>query len=649
MPEYVSSQEKAALLAQERGLLTEESYQRVRQHALKTGRSILDGAVELELLTPGQVDWLSALAEPCTIAPGYELLDVLGRGGMGIVYLARQEKLDRPVALKVIHLERLNSHNVLGRTQLEARVTAGLRHPHIVAAYDFGMHEGRAFLAMELVEGEDLDSYLNRVGRCDERVAWSIIRQAASALAYAAEQGVVHRDIKPGNMLLTKPIPGVEVGEGVPFVKVVDFGLAFRFQELDATRLTAAGGTLGTPAYMAPEQLKSTDVDQRADIYSLGATAFHLLAGQAPFEDSTPMAVMVAKTTGNQAWREKLPADIAEASRTLILSMTDHHPANRPADYRALLKSIDEVLGKTPSVHPELSATRVLTPSQTHAAVGSAIIATDTVADEAISPTREIPPTTHSAMSKSGILVGTLIGVAAAIGAFLGVRSLVDHFTVEIAKPKVVQRSVEPEYRLTGDVQILFNGTDVPFRRGIRPSGTWRVQQTVDFGNVLVGDEGGSLGYEVAQLLGVGFRRSYQLQFRVVLDKGDVAEVTFDALRDSASGRIPAVRVSAEEVLLGTIHEGTRDFAVREGLQASPPTNREGPKEPRQENLLRIASHQGSYYVQLNGQLVDEIAWQDEATEDPSSSERLEVVTLSVRQGEPMFADMKLTGIQTRQ
>ena len=142
----------------------------------------------------------------------------------------------------MIHLERLNSSNVLGRTQREAQVTAGLRHPHIVAAFDFGMHQGTCVFGDGT--GRRRGSRLvphTRSGRCDERVAWSIIRQAASALAYAAGQGVVHRDVKPGNMLLTEPIPGVEVGEGVPFVKVVDFGLAFQSEEVDATRLTAAG------------------------------------------------------------------------------------------------------------------------------------------------------------------------------------------------------------------------------------------------------------------------------------------------------------------------------------------------------------------------------------------------------------------------
>lgn len=646
MSQSVSSQEKAALLAKQRGLLSEESFQRVQAKAEKSGSSLLDAAVELELLTPGQVDWLSALADPRSTAPGYELLDVLGRGGMGVVYLARQEKLDREVALKVIHLERLSSPNVLGRTQLEARVTAGLRHPHIVAAFDFGMHEGRAYLAMELVEGEDLDSFLTRVGRCDERIAWSIIRQAASALAYAAEQGVVHRDVKPGNMLLTKPIPGVEVGEGVPFVKVVDFGLAFRSEDVDATRLTAAGGTLGTPAYMAPEQLKSTDVDLRADIYSLGATAFHLLAGQAPFEDSTPMDVMVAKTTGNQSWREKLPKHVSEASRSLVLSMTEYQPTNRPADYRALLRSIDEVLCKAPATNTDLQATQILMPSQAQALVGPSTLTTDTVADESISSTVDTPSEAPSAISKSGLLVGTLVGVVAAVGAFLGVRSLMNDSTLVATKPSPVEKVVEPAYRLTNEVRVLFNGTDAPFGRGIRPGGTWRPQQTTDFGNVLVGDEGAYLGYDVAKLLGASFRQSYQLQLRAVVDEGDIAEVHLNGLQDSTSGEIPAVRISAERAQFGVINERSREFVAVKELKVDQPTDEDGTDKAFRENLFRIASHQGHYYIEVNGQALHAITWNEGAETDSSTDQRAEIVTLAVRQGKPLFADMKLIGIK---
>ena len=174
------------------------------------------------------------------------------------------------------------------RFEQEAQTVARLIHPHIITAFDFGKHAGRLYFAMEYVEGEDAERYVKRLHPLDERQVWMLIRQAASGLAHAAESGIVHRDIKPANMLLVTPPKGFPLPPGVPMVKIADFGLAFLSAEVnDRTRLTSEQSTLGSPHYMAPEQLNAGGVvDFRADLYSLGASAFHLLAGRAPFDQN---------------------------------------------------------------------------------------------------------------------------------------------------------------------------------------------------------------------------------------------------------------------------------------------------------------------------------------------------------------------------
>jgi serine/threonine protein kinase len=205
----------------------------------------------------------------------------LGKGGMGVVYSALDEHLDRPVALKVLIPEFASQENSLERLRMEARAAARLSHPHIVSVYSFGQEGRTPYIAMELVEGNDLSQEIKRNGKLPTERAIDIARQAAEALEYAARNNVIHRDIKPSNIFLTR--------EGN--VKVMDFGLAKR---IDADpQLTSSGFVVGTPAYMAPEQAMGKKVDFRADIYSLGCTLYAMLAGAPPFQADTPFSVMM--------------------------------------------------------------------------------------------------------------------------------------------------------------------------------------------------------------------------------------------------------------------------------------------------------------------------------------------------------------------
>ena len=212
----------------------------------------------------------------------YELVEELGRGGMGVVYRARQLSLNREVAVKMI-LDPAASHAALRRFQAEAEAAARLDHPNIVPVYDVGDMEGRPFFSMCLIEGETLAERLKR-GPVPQREAARIVALVARAIDVAHQMGVLHRDLKPSNIIIDH--------EGIPFV--MDFGLAKQHSG-DAATLTRTGAVLGTPAYIAPEQAAGNrgQIGPGVDVYSLGTILYHLTTGQPPFQADSPVEMVV--------------------------------------------------------------------------------------------------------------------------------------------------------------------------------------------------------------------------------------------------------------------------------------------------------------------------------------------------------------------
>lgn len=217
----------------------------------------------------------------------YQVLRKLGRGGMADVYAARHLSLGRDVALKVLRKDFASDTAYVERFRREARAAAKLNHPNIVQVFDVGSSGPSHFIAQELIDGENLRETIDRVGSLSTDDAARVLVDVASALEVAAEAGITHRDIKPENIMRSE--------RGA--VKVADFGLARLGGggDVDGSRadLTQAGLTLGTPRYMSPEQIQGQSVDSRSDLYSLGVTMYHLLAGRPPFEADDPLALAV--------------------------------------------------------------------------------------------------------------------------------------------------------------------------------------------------------------------------------------------------------------------------------------------------------------------------------------------------------------------
>jgi serine/threonine protein kinase len=208
----------------------------------------------------------------------YEVVSHIATGGMGAVYRARDTELNRDLALKVLNREMAGKPAMLERFKREAKAAGKLRHENIVEVYDFDEHNGTWLLAMEFVDGIDLHEYVKRKGPLDPEEARQIVLQGARALRHAHDKNITHRDIKPSNFLITQR-------RGRPLVKLTDLGLA-RDTDADQYRVTRDGTTVGTLDYMAPEQARDSGIaDIRSDLYALGGTWFHLLAGRAPFPD----------------------------------------------------------------------------------------------------------------------------------------------------------------------------------------------------------------------------------------------------------------------------------------------------------------------------------------------------------------------------
>ncbi len=230
------------------------------------------------------------VAEPGRVAvPGYDLLGELGRGGMGVVYKARQIKLNRIVALKMILAGGHANASEIARFVAEAEAVAAIRHAHVIQVFDSGEADGHPYMAMEYLEGGSLSQSLRAGGKVSPRAAAELVQKVARGVQAAHDRGIVHRDLKPHNVLLDAPAQGTPEGTwGEP--KVMDFGLAKR----DGADVTTTGAVLGTPAYMAPEQARGETkaVGRAADVYALGVILYECLSGSVPFQGRDPWSVI---------------------------------------------------------------------------------------------------------------------------------------------------------------------------------------------------------------------------------------------------------------------------------------------------------------------------------------------------------------------
>jgi len=304
--------------------------------------------VRREMLTPYQAGVLLEDGEHPLVIGDYVILESIAVGGMGHVYKARHRLMKRLVAIKVLPRSATDNGRLAHRFGREVEVAAKLTHPNIVTAYDAGMHEGACYLVMEYVDGPDLSTLLQRRGPLPVAKAVNCIVQVARGLAYAHDSGVIHRDIKPGNLLV----------DAAGTIKILDMGLA-RLEDADALagRPAMSGKMMGTVQYVAPEQaVNAHAADRRADIYSLGCTLYRLLANRVPFEAETAMQTILAHREQPVPKLADRVADVPDGLQDVLDRMMAKDPDRR-------YQSAEEVMADLQAVVPD-AANHLLTPEQ---------------------------------------------------------------------------------------------------------------------------------------------------------------------------------------------------------------------------------------------------------------------------------------------
>jgi len=346
---------------------------------------------------------------------------------MARVYRARDELLGREVALKVLS-ERLSSdRSFVERFRREAQNAAGLNHPNIVALYDYGDEDNRYFIVMELIEGRSLSEVIDEDGALMPERAAEIARDTARGLGRAHQAGIVHRDIKPHNIMITNN------GQ----TKVTDFGIARALGGDAEATMTQTGMVIGTAAYLSPEQAQGNPVDARSDVYSLGCVLHEALTGGTPFSGDTPLSIAYKHVRENPERASEVNADVPEALDAIVMKAMSKNPDNRYADANEMADDLDRFLaGQRVAATPFLAETSVM-----GAGAGTQVMSETEVYDEY--PDEEKPSNTGKYILITLLVLGLL-----ALGAFLLANLLSSPPEVEV--PDVVGLT---EQRATAELE----------------------------------------------------------------------------------------------------------------------------------------------------------------------------------------------------
>lgn len=387
----------------------------------------------------------------------YEIVEELGRGGMGVVYKGYEPALGRYVAIKELSPSLAHDANLVERFLREARSMAALNDPHIIQVYFIGTDEatGQPFFAMEFVEGDSLSGLLKREGKLSVENALKVMHQTALGLASAHDKGVIHRDIKPGNLMLTPR------GN----VKIADFGIALATQDF-SKKLTSTGEFVGTPGYLSPEICIGKTVDQRSDIFSLGIVLFEMLTGRVPFTEESPLGLMLEVVKAEFPDIRELNGEVDPQAAAILAKMVAKEPADRFQSCHELVQALE--------AHPLVARGGTIKFNIPAPAANMAtVVGAPTPASQkqrVATPPPVVPRSPTGAGAQPAIESATAASAAAAPAA-----------AVQPPRPSVLERSREPRsgsraalaiaaalVLLVGGVAFAMKGTLMDYARGFK-------------------------------------------------------------------------------------------------------------------------------------------------------------------------------------
>jgi serine/threonine-protein kinase len=292
------------------------------------------------------------LASPLTVIGKYQVVDLLGQGGMGTLYLARDPSLDRLVAIKVLRVD-VDAENMRARFDREARSVSRLRHPNIVTIFEYGDHKGQPFIVMEYIAGESMDELIRRRAALALTRKLEMMEQLCGGMAYAHRARIIHRDLKPANLMLD---------DETQSLKILDFGIARRV-EIGTARHT---DVIGTPAYMSPEQAAGARLDHRTDIFSVGCVFYELLAYRPAFEGETALSVFDKIANGTPPDLDVQSPGIDTGIVAIVMKMLEKNPGDRYQDLETVRADIGRARerlasGAPPTPSDNVTASRTRT------------------------------------------------------------------------------------------------------------------------------------------------------------------------------------------------------------------------------------------------------------------------------------------------
>ena len=595
--------------------LSEKTAQELVTKAESSENTAAQIALQNGILDPVQVDIVQTLLHPTEAIADYEILNVLGKGGMGVVYRARQKSLDRIVAIKTVLISQMNNPELVTRFEREAVTVAQLQHPHIVAAHDFGRHSGRLYFVMELVEGEDLEKRIDRQGQLDEPTALGLIRQAAGGLLHATEMGVVHRDIKPANLLLVQPPAGFPLPVGMQMVKIADFGLAFLSNSSqEETRLTSANSTLGSPHYMAPEQLDGAKIDHKADYYALGATLYHMLTGRRPFEAETLSQIITKKVSGKYTPVLDFVSGVSQFTCDLIDEMLVVDPNERLADFSNLIARIDSHLQANQGVLLEGDADSNFetTITTTPISLLKPQLKTESPKTE---PELEKQPSTAKNHRLRNLLFGLIGGALFAIGFFF-----FNPFAHDLPASIPERNMISSGWR-----KSLFNGANL---EALPESGQWGVAEDDEGGKVIAGTNGTILQpLFYTDIENPTPLKNYRFSFFLRLRK-TTTELHF-AIEATPNRNGPrfVLRLAPEGIILARKQEN-------EGELGAILQEKKEPVDSEKLHVIRLERQHNHFWVFVDDRLIGTVA--------APEKQQLPEVRLHVENGTAWFSDIRV-------
>ncbi|MDO4287674.1 MAG: Stk1 family PASTA domain-containing Ser/Thr kinase [Eubacterium sp.] len=372
----------------------------------------------------------------------YEIIELIGRGGMAYVYKAKDLKLNRFVAVKVLREEYTENEQFIKKFDRESQAAAGLSHPNIVSVYDVGVEDDIYYIIMEYVDGITLKQYLNKKGHLEYKEATRFVIDVANALKCAHEHKIIHRDIKPHNILLTRDL--------VP--KVADFGIA---RAITSSTVTMTNQTMGSVHYISPEQARGGFVDERSDLYSLGIMYYELLTGQLPFDEENTVTIAIKHIQDEIVPPKELMPEIPESVNDIVIKLTHKKPDDRYQNMDELISDLEKIMVDATAIVGDNAAARR---DETQIIGNDGLFTIEPVRDdedyddEDDGEYEDDAPAVKSSKQrrKKKIIIASVIGVIAAL--ILGIVAANTLFVKTVLVPDLANKTVD---EATQEVQSL--------------------------------------------------------------------------------------------------------------------------------------------------------------------------------------------------